>query len=114
MRHLFDLVSGLLLLLLLLLLLRMSSELCNSPGNNASMPHAGFDGSVCVWDVSLNANNEPHLLHTWQAHASSEILAMVHDPMKNVIITAGNDCTTKVAPVAAAHGCIPHTHTCWA
>ena len=58
---------------------------------------AGFDGSVCVWDVSLNANNEPHLLHAWQAHPGTEILAMVHDAMKNVIVTAGNDNHIKVS-----------------
>ena len=58
--------------------------------------NAGFDGSVCVWDVSLNANNEPHLLHTWHAHPDTEILTMVHDAMKNAIITAGNDCLIKV------------------
>ena len=61
---------------------------------------AGFDGSVCVWDVSLNANNEPHLLHTWQAHPGTEILAMVHDAMKNVIVTAANDNLIKVSPVS--------------
>ena len=57
---------------------------------------AGFDGCVCVWDVRLGASTTPHLMHHWEAHARSEILTILHDPMKNVIITAGNDGIIKV------------------
>ena len=57
---------------------------------------AGFDGCVCVWDVRVGASTAPHLMHHWQAHPSSEILTILHDPMKNVIITAGNDSSIRV------------------
>ena len=57
---------------------------------------AGFEGCVCVWDVRIGASTTPHLMHHWEAHAGSEILTILHDPMKNVIITAGNDGIIKV------------------
>ncbi|KAL0022030.1 hypothetical protein WJX77_007822 [Trebouxia sp. C0004] len=57
---------------------------------------AGFDGCVCVWDVRIGASTTPHLTHHWHAHPGSEILTILHDPMKNVIITAGNDSVIKV------------------
>ncbi|KAA6427784.1 MAG: hypothetical protein FRX49_02447 [Trebouxia sp. A1-2] len=55
-----------------------------------------FDGCVCVWDVRIGASTTPHLMHHWHAHPGSEILTIMHDPMKNVIITAGNDNVMKV------------------
>lgn len=57
---------------------------------------AGFDGCVCVWDVRCGASTAPHLMHHWPAHPGSEILTLLHDPMKNVIITAGNDSCIRV------------------
>ena len=57
---------------------------------------AGFNGSVCVWDVRCGASTAPHLMHHWPAHPGSEILTLLHDPMKNVIITAGNDSSIRV------------------
>ena len=63
---------------------------------------AGFDGCVCVWDVRIGASTTPHLMHHWEAHPGSEILSILHDPMKNVIITAGNDTVIKVK--ACDHG----------
>ena len=58
---------------------------------------AGFDGAVCVWDVRIGASTTPHLMHRWEAHPGSEILTILHDPLKNVIITAGNDSVIKVS-----------------
>ncbi|KAL3145424.1 hypothetical protein ABBQ38_001669 [Trebouxia sp. C0009 RCD-2024] len=63
---------------------------------------AGFDGCVCVWDVRVGASTTPHLMHHWPAHPGSEILTILHDPMKNAIITAGNDNSIKTAFAAAA------------
>lgn len=57
---------------------------------------AGFDGAVCVWDVRSGASTAPHLMQRWEAHPGSEILTMLHDPLKNVLVTAGNDSTIKV------------------
>ena len=36
-------------------------------------------------------------MHRWQAHAGSEVLTMLHDPMKNVLVTAGNDNVINVS-----------------
>ena len=52
---------------------------------------------MCVWDVRVGASTAPHLMHHWLAHPGSEILAILHDPMKNVIITAGNDSSIRVS-----------------
>lgn len=63
----------------------------------ALTPCAGFDGCVCVWDVRAGASTTPHLMHHWPAHPGSEILTILHDPMKNAIITAGNDSSVRVS-----------------
>ena len=60
----------------------------------------GFDGCVNFWDVRIGASTTPHLMHHWDGHPGSEILTILHDPMKNVIITAGNDDLIKVGCVS--------------
>ncbi|KAK9807011.1 hypothetical protein WJX72_010761 [[Myrmecia] bisecta] len=58
---------------------------------------AGFDGWVCVWNVRKRSHtSRPELLYHWEAHPSSEVLCLRHNPLKNVILTAGNDRRIKV------------------
>lgn len=74
---------------------------------------AGFDGCVCVWEVRVGASTAPHLMHHWQAHPGSEILTILHDPMKNVIITAGNDSSIGVSDRDVRHASLRELYLWW-
>ena len=57
-----------------------------------------FDGYVCVWDMQKKPTKGiiPHMLTKFQASAEAEILCLLHDSNKNVIVSAGNDTCVRV------------------
>ena len=57
-----------------------------------------FDGYVCVWDMQKKPAKGiiPHMLTKFQASAQSEILCLIHDNTKNVIVSGGNDTIVRV------------------
>ena len=59
-----------------------------------------FDGYICVWDMQKKPAKGiiPHMLTKFQAsdHSDSEILCLIHDRTKNVIVSGGNDTYVRV------------------
>jgi len=55
-----------------------------------------FDGTVAVWEVRKEGDIRPHMIARWEAHNGVEVLSILYDPMKRVILTAGNDNLIRV------------------
>ena len=57
-----------------------------------------YDGFIGVWDMRRQPNKgiRPHMLSMFQASANAEILCLIHDCVKNVIISSGNDTCIRV------------------
>jgi len=55
-----------------------------------------FDGTVAIWEVRKEGDIRPHMIARWEAHKGCEVLALLYDPMKKVILTAGTDNIVRV------------------
>lgn len=56
----------------------------------------------CAWHdtilplLSQEGDIRPHMIARWEAHNGVEVLSILYDPMKRVILTAGNDKLIRV------------------